>query len=240
MNALDYGTRCRLRELASPGEVYDLQTAAPYFDGLKPIQKITLTYHSARLMKSDSNDIILVFDGHGLGDFTGNNFYIVYLRLRVRGLSLADTQKMHYHLRFQGRFIIIDECQVASSFLDAISVSTESCIGYLTFDKCTFDSSVTPEYFCTNFKELESPWFKNGCPFKRNWIDAFVDADITNLKFLSFVYATMEILKIEQKKLMEFFKKQKNDFVLVMEFQNIENAEHIQPEMLDPEKRPGS
>uniref|UniRef100_A0A7E4VF86 FTH domain-containing protein n=1 Tax=Panagrellus redivivus TaxID=6233 RepID=A0A7E4VF86_PANRE len=226
LHALDYGSRRRLRELATPGEAYDFQIAAPHLDGLKPL--INTTSNSAILSKTRENGITLYFNGKRWRDFTGDNFYIIRHSLTVKKLSLADAQNMSHHLSLKGCDISIGECQVTSSFLDAISVIADSGITNLTFNiECKFDSSVTPEYVCKKFKKLKNLKFKNDCPFKRNWIDAFVDADMADIESICFENVTTDILDIKQEKLVELFKKQINGFRLTLQLDWGSNASDV-------------
>uniref|UniRef100_A0A7E4WAC2 PepX_C domain-containing protein n=1 Tax=Panagrellus redivivus TaxID=6233 RepID=A0A7E4WAC2_PANRE len=54
LNTLDYNTYCRLRELVTPSEAYDLQLAAPHLHTLKPIQKVKFTLDSYISVNSDN------------------------------------------------------------------------------------------------------------------------------------------------------------------------------------------
>uniref|UniRef100_A0A7E4ZVH1 Pentapeptide repeat-containing protein n=1 Tax=Panagrellus redivivus TaxID=6233 RepID=A0A7E4ZVH1_PANRE len=206
LNALDYGSRYRLRELATPGEVYDLQTAAPNFDGLKSIQTAKSVDDSS-LSLDHSNKLHAYADGQPC-DLTGSNFYICPSMTIYGVTSINSVQKVLDRFKFTGFSISFNSCKITSAILHMFFIKTGDSIRSVTFYNCTFDSTATPECICKCFKKVNILHIFDGCPFKRDWIDAFINAEITDMYQLSFGNVSTEIFDISQKKLIEFFKRQ--------------------------------
>uniref|UniRef100_A0A7E4VF52 FTH domain-containing protein n=1 Tax=Panagrellus redivivus TaxID=6233 RepID=A0A7E4VF52_PANRE len=214
--ALDYGSRCRLRELVTPREAYDLQLAAPHLDGLKPIQKIT-SIDRLVLSLNDKKELdayMLPF-GQYHYDLSGNSFIEVRCYLEIQRFTLDEFQQIFGRFKLIGN-VYFQHCKISSAVIHSISVNAGSNVKTAFFTSCEFDSSVSPECICKSLKNCESLYFQYAALFKCNWIDAFVDADITDMSRLNLMSVSAKVLDIKPEKLFAFIKKQSPDFKLII------------------------
>uniref|UniRef100_A0A7E4ZS51 F-box domain-containing protein n=1 Tax=Panagrellus redivivus TaxID=6233 RepID=A0A7E4ZS51_PANRE len=210
LHALDYGSRCRLRELVTPREAYDLQIAAPHFDGLKPIQTILRRYSGFTSVRiNDDNEFYADFMTK---DMNNDKLYLVKNHLRI-----AHFTSNHSAQLITDRFVLAPsqlmfiECDITAKFLQDLCSKTTTNISKLDFMSGSFHDDVTLELVCTLFKELRDlNVFDNF--FTRTWIDTFISHKFTNMTNISVYEASIDLLKVEEKQLIEFMQAQDSNF----------------------------
>uniref|UniRef100_A0A7E4UYC4 F-box/LRR-repeat protein 4 n=1 Tax=Panagrellus redivivus TaxID=6233 RepID=A0A7E4UYC4_PANRE len=228
LQALDYGSRCRLRELVTPAEAYDFQLAAPHFDGLNPIQKV--------------HDRLLVYTRVYLNDnvqlcakaFPAKNLNTDELYIIKRELIIAKFAANHSAQLITDRFITSLECltfrncDLTAKFLQDLSIKTKNDVQRLTIQQCTLNDDVTLDFVCLLFKKLKSLCVSDNYFLKRTWIDTFVLHQFTNMAMIKIDGASIDLLKVEETQLINFMKAQSETFSIYITLQDNCDSKEVQ------------
>uniref|UniRef100_A0A7E4UYB9 FTH domain-containing protein n=1 Tax=Panagrellus redivivus TaxID=6233 RepID=A0A7E4UYB9_PANRE len=205
LHSLDYDCRRRLRQLVTPREAYDLQIAAPHFDGLKPIQKVLdQQQYTVKVAINDNDEVCVIEDLSKKYDF-----YLVKIILCVKNFTSNHSARL-----ITDRFVLAPSvvtfwmCDLTEKFLRDISTKTETDIRELSLCYCTFHDDVTLELVCTLFKKLRHLDVFDNYFFKNTWIDTFISHNFINMTTITIHAASIDLLKVEEKQLIEFMQAQ--------------------------------
>uniref|UniRef100_A0A7E5A0M1 FBA_2 domain-containing protein n=1 Tax=Panagrellus redivivus TaxID=6233 RepID=A0A7E5A0M1_PANRE len=226
LRALDYGSRCRLRELATPGEAYDLQTAAPHFDGLNPIQKVDMVLQSVKVFINNNNEFC-ANEVHGWDGAFGkplklnnNELYCVKETVFIENFTTDHSAQMIFD-RFifaPRRFIFaprrhmkFKNCIFTRQFLQDISSKIKHEIEGLQFSQCRLHAGVSHVLICKLFKELKYLRFE-GDFWNVDWFDTLVTLKYANMAMIGFYNVSRKILDFNQAQMIRFIKAQTEYF----------------------------
>uniref|UniRef100_A0A7E4ZZN0 F-box domain-containing protein n=1 Tax=Panagrellus redivivus TaxID=6233 RepID=A0A7E4ZZN0_PANRE len=223
LHALDYGSRCRLRELATPGEAYYLQTAAPVFTGLKPIQ--TITHLSDKIVVVSIND-----KGEFCARRMPNSLALLSYPMKLNGnapfcvtktFRIMDFDIKHNAQLIFDNFVLEPEVisfvggRLTSKFLHDVSVKVKTDVSTVDF-LCTFDADVTFDFLCTLFKNMKRLQFSYDQTLHHRWIDTLIDSKLTNMIQIDISEASIDALYVDMFKLIEFMQAQTLSFYIVI------------------------
>uniref|UniRef100_A0A7E4V3G1 F-box associated domain-containing protein n=1 Tax=Panagrellus redivivus TaxID=6233 RepID=A0A7E4V3G1_PANRE len=187
--ALHYDHCYRLRKLATPGELYELQLAAPFLAGLKPIQKLDI-FDAINVFINHKNEFeAKFFDPNELCaskttlELNNNNFNICNDWLYITSFSSHDSAQriFDYFSITDCKMFRFKNCGITAQFLEDIKRKTKY-VERLSFVNCTFENNITPNFICATFKTLKMLKFDRGCPAEGNWIEAFVAAKYSGIQ----------------------------------------------------------
>uniref|UniRef100_A0A7E4URZ6 PCNA_N domain-containing protein n=1 Tax=Panagrellus redivivus TaxID=6233 RepID=A0A7E4URZ6_PANRE len=133
LHALDYGSRCRLCELATPGEVYDLQIAAPQLSGLQPIQATVHISHDTTIAFMNKNGALCAAFKHepapNLLDLNNDKLFRVTKTLQIEKFDSKHCAQLIFNkFGLEPEKLRFIRCDLTSKFLHDLSAKAKSDI----------------------------------------------------------------------------------------------------------------
>uniref|UniRef100_A0A7E4VKD2 Recep_L_domain domain-containing protein n=1 Tax=Panagrellus redivivus TaxID=6233 RepID=A0A7E4VKD2_PANRE len=172
--SLDYGTRCRLRQLVTPAEAYDLQIAAPHLDSLKPIQSVQSTFAAKISTHNNELTVKLTSINRTENDLAQDELYTITALLDICDIPVTLASRtariIVNHFKFNDVTVRFYRCGITSDVIREIfRGNTCNC---LRFENCTFEvgfkSALTPKALFVLIKRVQYIIFENGCPFEES------------------------------------------------------------------------
>uniref|UniRef100_A0A7E4VWF9 F-box domain-containing protein n=1 Tax=Panagrellus redivivus TaxID=6233 RepID=A0A7E4VWF9_PANRE len=213
LSSLPIDCRYRLRDLATPGEAYDLQIAAPHFHGINPIQKIKYVPLIVRVFIND--DTQFCAEPSRLVNLDSNELYSVYANLHIQNLTTSHSAQL-----ILDRFIInpgdlhFENSVVTLKFLQHLAARRNLDTTFLTFEKCKLHTDFTLEVICTMFQKLIILELCNSNPLSQYWINTLIAMNYGNMFRLTINDASIDVLNVDKNQLIKFVKAQRNGFKL--------------------------
>uniref|UniRef100_A0A7E4VD87 FTH domain-containing protein n=1 Tax=Panagrellus redivivus TaxID=6233 RepID=A0A7E4VD87_PANRE len=229
LHALDYGSRCRLRELATPGEAYELQLAAPDFNGLKPIQEIHSPYLALVEFTFGENNALMA-KAYPLFTFDANELYNITSVIVFKNVtSDHNAQLIFDKFSIDPWQLDFKNCYLTPKFLQDISAKIIRDKINLQFGKdCTFHGGVTLELICTLFKNIHILRLSDNGLLDRTWIDVLLAANCNEMTRLEINDTSIEVLSVEEGQLIKFYKEKPKLFTIFITLKEDCDASKVQ------------
>uniref|UniRef100_A0A7E4VQ41 TIFA protein n=1 Tax=Panagrellus redivivus TaxID=6233 RepID=A0A7E4VQ41_PANRE len=172
LSKLPYGLRCRLRELATPRESYELQLAAPNLAGLQPIIKVVDIRNVTFIAYKTGS--YYIFSGEDKKYEKEND---IYFRVNdtIRFQSLLKTTKFDdvcKQFEFEVNAVCFCYCQISSKFIQEVGATVKSKMTYVGFNHCQFHSDITRDVLLKTFcnfnrmKIMNSQFGEEDCDYE--------------------------------------------------------------------------
>uniref|UniRef100_A0A7E4UT62 F-box domain-containing protein n=1 Tax=Panagrellus redivivus TaxID=6233 RepID=A0A7E4UT62_PANRE len=226
LSSLPYGFRQRLRELATPVEAYQLQTAAPNFSGFQPLVTLNRSGYERQFivdgLKSDSHYFCSRIPENLLIPLTGNELYLGQC-LWLQYLKNIDRVVNHCFLS-ACKSLEFYRMHLNSTLIKKINANlTIQTINYnhderpfLRIVTCTIDAEIIPIIYHTLFKHVGGvSWID--FPKDSNWLQDMMNNNVTGLHYLRLACKYREALNIDKTLFVKFFLAQAKDFKFVFE-----------------------
>uniref|UniRef100_A0A7E4W5G4 FERM domain-containing protein n=1 Tax=Panagrellus redivivus TaxID=6233 RepID=A0A7E4W5G4_PANRE len=153
LSKLAYGLRCRLRELATPREVYELQLAAPHLAGLQPIQKI-VNIDDVVIFEFRNDGLRLSLHKKKYEYCNKTLFRLTHVLAFIYVMALTDLDVIHGQYLLDVSYIAFYHSHITLELIKKLAKSTNDNVGSIEFKKCRIDLDVTLDAITAMFGNI--------------------------------------------------------------------------------------
>uniref|UniRef100_A0A7E4UTH2 Uncharacterized protein n=1 Tax=Panagrellus redivivus TaxID=6233 RepID=A0A7E4UTH2_PANRE len=218
LSSLPYGFRQRLRELATPLEAYQLQTAAPHFSGFQPLVMLNRS-DNYRVYNVDGSTSDLHFRQRNslekrLIPLTDNELHLVQELWVINFKNVDKALSIFNHcvlspcvgLQFVQMHINLALVEKIKSSLN-LKITDYNHANHiypeLCFNACTFDPEAFPAIYRSLFKQFQRiRWYS----FLKEvtWLQDMMNENVTGLHFFYVHFESPEMLDVDKTLFVQF------------------------------------
>uniref|UniRef100_A0A7E4ZQM5 FBA_2 domain-containing protein n=1 Tax=Panagrellus redivivus TaxID=6233 RepID=A0A7E4ZQM5_PANRE len=215
LSKLPYGLRCRLTELTTPVERYNLQIAAGNLS-ICPLKLQHIQKSCYNPTFSSENGMIVLLDDTTTITFVEDTLIMCENTISMTGLSLEDlTSKVFGHILFRNAVLMLNDCEFSKTFFFTLrSIFSDWCA--IDFYSNT-NNILNFNDVLTFFPNLWS--ISTHCRINNTWINDIVQLGIRSLSDLTlfFNHPLAKFEKFWAQDLLSLLKAQRSGFSLSIE-----------------------
>uniref|UniRef100_A0A7E4UNH5 Uncharacterized protein n=1 Tax=Panagrellus redivivus TaxID=6233 RepID=A0A7E4UNH5_PANRE len=218
LEKLPYGLRRRLRKLATPGEAYAFQIAAPNYSGLQPIQRVQPINRVK--FKIDENSNLLLRHRKTLIDLQEDDLFQICDTISITNFKLSDSSQLILDRAVLAPvFVDFCNCIINSTFIRSLVSRMQQQVHCLCFENCIIPEKKVAKIVCNAnaFKSLTSFGLIHSKTSMASWIDGFLEAKISTIQEFLVSDDSASVFKINKIKFLEFYKAQHYKFKMRIE-----------------------